>query len=70
MAAVMSNFAQYVVKHCEYAYVTVYDSKTGDVLCEGIASSVRREYDYCVLPIKLFKIFEAEDGGVFLDIYA
>ena len=62
-------FVELMMTQCEFAYVTVMDVDSGNTVVEGLANSVRREFDYFTWPIKSFKVFEVEDGSILVDIY-
>lgn len=62
-------FLKSLVTDFEYAYATIKDSKTNDVLCEGFVNSIQKIFDIRVLKIRSFKIFEVEDGSILVDIY-
>ena len=63
--AFLSNF----MTDYKYSYVTIKKFKTQDVLCEGFAWSLNNTVNISSLKVRSFNVFEAEDGGVFVDIY-
>lgn len=62
-------FLRSLMTDFEYSYVTIIDTKTGGTLCEGIANSLQKVVHFEDLGIKSFKVFESEDGSIFVDIY-
>lgn len=58
-----------LINDLEYAYVTIFNSKTQEPLCEGISKVLQKSVQFQDLAVKSFKVFEVEDGSVLIDIY-
>ena len=64
----MRRFDKAVLDMLEYSYVTVYKDKD-EKICEGLFSTLKKVLDIQALPIKSYYVFEAPDGGIFVDFY-